>query len=604
MDDSPLRERVAGRRAGARHPGRPLCVAAALLGTAVGAAALAPQVADSGWRPAPAEAVVAALHFREVDAQASGLSVAHRSGAPGAAKRHMIECVGPGAGLFDADGDGDLDAWQVRGGQVQPDGLWQPAAEPDVLYLNDGTAHFAPAPQADTGRGFGFGVSAADVDGDADLDVYLTDLGPNRLLRNAGDARFAPVPDAGGAAGAVDDWSMAGAFADPDADGDLDLYVTNYLAHDLSHPMIASGRPCRWLGCEVPCGPKGLAPQADRYFVNDGAGGFAEGTQAAGFAAVAPAYAFQATWTDVDDDGLLDLFVANDSMPHYLFRNLGPSPDAPARFAEQGLAAGCALSDTGKEQAGMGVAAGDLDGNGQLDLVMTNFSQEQNAAFRNQSRPGQPLLFDDGSRTGLGWPSFHDLGWGANLLDADLDGDLDLFVANGHVYPHVDGCGISHTTFAQRCRLYEQVAPGRFRDATDRAGPALQVAGAHRGSAAGDLDGDGDADLLVACLDATPRLLLNESVRAGIWLRIVLAPAARAPGARITLTGAERTWVGEARAGSSFLGVEDPAALLVGVPGDASFAATVRWPGGRVETFSGLRPGQTVVLTLGSGAGP
>ncbi|MBM3986322.1 MAG: CRTAC1 family protein, partial [Planctomycetes bacterium] len=475
---------------------------------------------------------------------------------------------------------------------------------PDVLYLNDGAARFAPAPQVETGRGFGFGVCAADVDGDADLDIYLADLGPNRLLRNEGDARLAPVPGAGGAAGAADDWSMCGAFADPDADGDLDLYVTNYLAHDRAHPMIASGRPCRWLGCEVPCGPKGLTPQADRYFVNDGAGGFAEGTQAAGFAAAAPAYAFQAVWTDADGDGLADLFVANDSVPNYLFRNLGPADGAPARFAEVGLAAGCALSDTGKEQAGMGVAVGALDGDSRLDLVMTNFSQEQNAAFRNQGRAGAPLLFDDGTRTGLGWPSFHDLGWGANSFDADLDGDLDVFVANGHVYPQVDGCGISHTTYAQRCRLYEQVAPGRFRDATDRAGPALQVPDAHRGSAAGDLDGDGDIDLLVARLDAPPRLLLNESARAGSWLRVVLAPPASAPGARVTLAGAERTWTGEARAGSSFLGVEDPAALHVGVPDDASFTASVRWPDGRVETFTGLHAGRTHVLTLGSGSAP
>jgi len=538
-----------------------------------------------------------------VPSEASGLTLAHRSGAPGVAKRHMIECVGPGAGLFDADGDGDLDAWQVRGGEVQPDGSWSAPADGDVLYLNDGAARFAPAPLADTGRGFGFGVAAADVDGDEDLDVYLADLGPNRLLRNEGAARLVPVPAADGAAGAADDWSMAGAFADPDGDGDLDLYVSNYLAHDLAHPMIASGRPCRWLGCEVPCGPKGLRPQADRFFLNDGDGRFREATQAAGFAAPAPAYAFQAVWTDVDADGRIDLFVANDSVPNYLFVNATPAGGA-LRFEEQGLAAGCALSDTGKEQAGMGVAAGDLDGNGLLDLVMTNFSQEQNAAFVNESRPGAPALFDDGSRSGLGWPSFHDLGWGVNLLDADLDGDLDVFVANGHVYPHADGCGISHTVYAQRCRVFEQVAPGRFRDVTEAAGPALQEAHAHRGSAAGDVDGDGDADLLVARLDATPRLLRNDSARAGDWTRVLLAPPARAAGARLELRAAGRTWTGEVRAGSSFLGVEDPAALHVGVPAGASLDARVRWPDGRLEEWSGLQPGRVLVLARGAGRAP
>ena len=603
MEKPPLRRCVPWFRAGARAVGRWTVAAACVMSAAAPAAALAPQLASGvGGGSGASGAKPRAFELRGVPPERSGLQFTHRSGAPGTAKRFMIECVGAGLGLLDADGDGDLDLYCVQGGDVAADGQPVPAADGDRLFLNDGNAHFAPAPDGDLGRGFGFGVSAADVDGDDDVDVFVACLGKDRLLRNDGAARLKPAADAG-VAGADGDWGMCGAFGDPDADGDLDLYVTNYLAHDLAHPMLKPGRTCRWLGCEVPCGPTGLTPQPDRYFVNDGAGHFRDATAGSGFDTAAPAYAFQAVWTDVDGDGRPDLFVANDSVPNYLFLNRGPG-EGP-RFEECALRAGCALSDTGKEQAGMGVAVGDLDGDLSLDLFMTNFSQEQNAAFRNESRAGEPSFFDDGGPTGLGWPSFFDLGWGASLLDADLDGDLDVFVANGHVYPQVDGCHISQTTFGQRCRLFEQVTPGRYRDATDRAGAALQQPGAHRGSAAGDLDGDGDVDIAVSTLDGAPLLLLNETPRAGSWLRVLLLPPARAVGARVDLTDGTRTWAGEARAGSSFLGVEDPAALHVGVAADARLTARVRWPDGNVEVFRDLVPGATARLSRGQGeAGP
>jgi enediyne biosynthesis protein E4 len=607
VETSPLRRRAPPFGPGKPAAGRGFRAAACLLGCAAPAFAIAPQsIAASlaGGQSAASAPASSTFEFRELPPDASGVDFVHGSGASGTAKRFMIECVGTGIGLFDADGDGDLDLYCVQGGKVEPNGGFEPVKDGDRLYLNDGAARFRRAPKCETGSGFGFGVSAADVDGDADVDLFLADLGPERLLLNDGAAHLRPAAEAGGAAGAPRDWSMCGAFGDPDADGDLDLYVANYLDPDPAHPMLASGRPCRWLGCEVPCGPRGLTPQADRFFLNDDGGRFSDATAACGFASAAPAYAFQAAWTDVDDDGRLDLFVANDSMPAYLFRNLGSSGDAPVRFKEQGLLAGCALSDIGKELAGMGVAVGDLDGDLSLDLVMTNFSQEQNAVFRNESRPGEPSFFDDAGKSGLGWPSFFDLGWGASLLDADLDGDLDLLVANGHVYPHVDGCGISQTTYAQRLRLYEQTAPGRFRDATDGAGAALQKAGAHRGCAAGDLDGDGRTDLAVAVLDGPPRLLLNASRSAGRAARLVLSPPERAVGARVTLTDGTRSWEGEGRAGSSFLSAEDPAALVVGVAPDAVLTARVRWPGGAVELFRGLHAG-TSVLQQGAGeAGP
>jgi enediyne biosynthesis protein E4 len=548
--------------------------------------------------------------LREVPAASRGVDFVHHSGAPGTAKRFMIECIGAGAALFDAEGDGDLDLCFVQGGDALADGTPVPATGGDRLYLNDGSGRFTRSDALQSGSGFAFGVTAADVDGDDDADLFIAGLGPNRLLLNDGAGRLVVEPGARGMAGGDGDWSMCGAFADADGDGDLDAYVTNYLAHDLGHGMISSGRPCRWLGCEVPCGPAGLVAQQDRFYLNDGAGHFTDATHAAGLDAAAPAYAFQAVWTDLDDDGRLDVFVANDSVPNSLWRNLGPGADAegnavPVRFEECGLRAGCALSDTGRQQAGMGVAAGDLDGDLRIDLVMTNFSQEPNAWFHNECAPGRGMFFfEEAEAAGLGRPSYFDLGWGCSLLDVELDGDLDLFVANGHVYPQVDACGISGTTFTQDNRLYVQAPRKRFRTPP----PDVVMPGAQRlssrGSSAGDLDGDGDVDLVVTNLDGPPTLLFNESVRTGTWLRLLLAPPAAAAGARVVLEEGGRRQAREVLAGSSFLGSED-VALHFGLAAPAESgplpSATVRWPDGLVEVFSGLRPGATVHLLRGAG---
>ena len=536
------------------------------------------------------------LAFTPLGPEQSGLAFRHRAGRAGLAKRLMVECVGAGLGLVDLDDDGDLDVYLVQGGDVDDDGHVRGAL--DALFLNDGLGVFAPGPDGDRGRGFGFGVTAGDVDGDGDEDLFVADLGPNELLLNDGRAGLTSTPDASGLAGAADDWSMSGAFGDPDRDGDLDLYVTNYLLHDPSHPLL-DGMTCRWMGCEVPCGPKGLPTQADRFHLNDGNGHFEDATAACGLADVPAGYAFQAVFCDLDDDGDADLFVANDSVPNACFVNEGLDDQGRPRFVERGMEAGLALSDSGKEQAGMGVAVGDLDGDLRPDLVLTNFSREANGAFLNASVPGYGVLFfDEANATGLGRPSYFDLGWGASLLDVDLDGDLDLFVANGHVYPQVEECGLSDTTFAQRDKLFEQVTPGRFRLASVA---GLDAALASRGSAAGDLDGDGDEDLLVAELDGPVRLLRNDSLRAGAWCSLDLRPLAASVGARVLLRQGDRVRADEVHRGSSFLSTEDRR-LHFGLTADGDPVwADVRWPDGRWERFGPLAPDRVQVLTRGSG---
>lgn len=540
--------------------------------------------------------------LRAVSASQRGVSFVHRSGAVGVEKRFMIECVGAGLGLIDVDADGDLDLYMVQGGDVDRRGHVRTGeASRDALYLNDGRGHFADAGEraGELADGFGFGVAAADIDGDGDEDLLVTQLGQNQLLLSDGSGRFAQASHAQGLAGSPDDWSMAAAFGDADIDGDLDVYVTNYLAHDLEHSML-SGTACRWLGCEVPCGPAGLTPQADRFYINDGAGHFDDVTDECGLGDVAPGYAFQVVFADLDGDVDLDVFVANDSVPNTFFVNQGAGDDGRPRFVEQGMRAGLALSAMGKEQAGMGVALGDVDGDLMPDMVMTNFSREHNALFLNASMPGMgALFFDESGSGGIGRPSYFDLGWGASLFDVELDGDLDLFVSNGHIYPQVDECEISQVAFGQQDRLSLQVEPGRFEPGPDvLAGGSL----ASRGLAAGDLDGDGDIDLVSSTLDGAPVFVINESTRIGHWLSVELLPLLDAVGATVLVeSGSGADAVRQQRAvvrGSSFLCTEDRR-VHFGVADGAPVTVKVTWPDGTVETHEEVSLDQRLKLSRG-----
>ncbi|MCB9896888.1 MAG: VCBS repeat-containing protein [Planctomycetes bacterium] len=561
------------------------------------------DVAQDGPAPPAGGERSSAVLFVEVPAEDSGIAFVHHAGARGVEKRFMIECVGAGLGLVDLDGDGDLDLYCVQGADVDEGGriVTGPRSR-DALFLNDGGLRFSPSGAGvDLGGGHGSGVCAADVDGDGDDDLFVTNLGFDELLLNDGAARLSCAPGASGAAGAETDWSMGAAFADADADGDLDLYVARYHAHDLSLPML-SGHPCTWLGCEVPCGPQGLPAQADAFFVNDGRGAFVERTSACGMALPQARYGFQPVFGDFDGDGDADLFVSNDSVENSLFVNEGRGDDGLPHFDEQGMRSGLALSDTGKAQAGMGVAVADLDGDLDDDVVMTNFAREVNACFVNASNAAfGPLFFDEGNPSGLGRPSYFDLGWGCNVFDADLDGDVDVFVANGHVYPHVQGCNISSTSFAQLDRVFLQLAPGRFAPPPGGAGPALDVAAPSRGSAAGDLDGDGDVDLVVAQLDGAPRLLRNESRRAGRFVLLDLRPLAAAVGARVTVEAEGTRRAAEVRAGSSFLCTEDRRLHFGLPPGEGTLTVHVRWPDGLSERFTELPSDGVRVLVHGTG---
>jgi len=407
----------------------------------------------------------------------------------------ILEVNGGGAALFDADGDGDMDLLLVSPGAYPARGAR--VGGTNRLYRNDG------GQLTDVTAGSGVdvaaycnGVAVGDVDGDGRRDLYLTCLGSNILLHNDGELRFTAVPDAAGAAAAAagaaaDSWSTSALFVDIDRDGDLDLYVTRYLDFDPDDPPLhgRNGKSCLWLDMPVMCGPQGLPPQADVFFLNEG-GRFRDATAERGFGA-APSYGLGVIDGDWNGDGWPDLYVSNDSMPNFLFLGQG---DGSVR--ESGVLGGAALSSRGREQAGMGIAAGDTDGDGDEDLLVTNFSLEPNAFYVNL---GNGRFADMADPMGLGGPSRMMLGWGALFADVDLDGDLDLITANGHVYPQADAPNTG-TAYAQPDMLYLNDGQGRF---TVAHWPGERPA-VSRALAAGDLDDDGVTDVVITRLHGPP----------------------------------------------------------------------------------------------------
>lgn len=459
----------------------------------------------------------------------------------------ILEVNGGGVALFDADGDGDLDLLLVSPGAYPESGAVSGGT--NRLYRNDGSMRFTDV-TAGSGvdvPGFCNGVAVADVDRDGDRDLYLTRLGENVLLLNQGNLKFSAAPQAAGAAGAPDDWSTSALFVDVDRDGDPDLYVVNYLAFDPDHPPLdgEGGRSCQWKGHSVMCGPQGLPPQADRFFRNDG-GQFVEATESSGFAA-APSYGLGVLDGDFNGDGFPDIYVTNDSQPNFLFSSQGQGA-----YLERGLLAGAALSVRGREQAGMGLAAGDVDGDGDEDLLVTNFSLESNALYVND---GGERFSDQSGPAGIAGASMALLGWGAAFLDADLDGDLDLLTANGHVYPQADLPG-TDTTYAQPDLLQLNDGQGRF-ELTSWAGEPPSVS---RALCTGDLDDDGITDLVVLPREGTPRVYRGTGLgRPSLQVELLGPPGnPDGVGTVLRLEDGQGVQVRRVRASAGYQAVGDP----------------------------------------------
>ena len=526
----------------------------------------------------------------------SGISFHHTNGATG--KRFMPETTVGGAAWIDCDGDGRLDLYLVNGNE-HPD-VGGPGGVGNVLYRNLGDGRFedvtAAAGVGD--RGYGSGAAVGDFDNDGRSDLYVTNFGVNVLYRNLGDGRFEDVT--GTAAVEAPEWSSSATFVDVDGDGLLDLYVCNYVDYDPG--KVCTSRAGR---TRTYCSPREFPGVPDRLYRNLGGGRFEDVSQRSGIAVGGPAAgkSLGVVALDHDDDGDQDIYVASDQTPNLLFRN-----DGTGRFQEIGLLADVAYSREGISQAGMGVDVGDIDLDGRPDLVVTNFTDERNAYYRNE---GGGLFREVSESTGLGGVSMEMLGFGIVLLDHDLDGDLDLYVGNGHVLDNAAEIREGQT-FAQRDQLLQNVDGERFRDVSGASGAWFDRATVSRAVASADIDDDGDEDLIVVSTGGPVALLRNDHAGAHwIALRLEGRDSNRdGYGARVVFTirrgDQETARVFECRAGRSYASSCDPRVRVGLGTGDVDVSRVdISWPSGRVQTLERPRIDRThrvVESAEGSGA--
>ncbi len=475
-------------------------------------------------------------------------------------KPHIMESNGTGLGLLDYDRDGDLDlylvnGWRLEGNQVVERGR-------DVLYRNDGSRFVDVTAAAGLGDdSWGSGLATGDIDGDGLVDLLVTNFGPDTLYRNLGDGSFARVADPP----SIDGWSAGAVFFDADLDGDEDLFLGAYIDCTLEE-VLEEVPSLDWEGLKVMLGPFGLEGKANQYFENTGGGSFRLATEEAGLEDVGLFYTFGIMALDLDGDLDLDIYAANDSNPNYLYDNQGDGT-----FVEVGLWSGAALDAMGAAQAGMGLAAGDLESDGLADIFVTNFQKDASTLYRNLGS----FIFEDVTRNlRLDKPTFALLSWGTTLSDFDQDGDLDTFVANGHIYPQADLVPEISGGFRQPNLLLLNDGDA-FTDVTSRAGPGLAVEEVSHGLAVGDLDFDGDLDMAVSNIDTAPTLLRNDSEGLGSWLMVEAGDAVRA-----SVDVGDLHLVRHRVEGGSFLSVNDPRHHFGLAEADSVERLSVVWPDG------------------------
>jgi hypothetical protein len=538
------------------------------------AAALGPSQEKPASRPASAPAP--AIVFEEVDPAAAGIDFVHHMG--GAGEKYVVETMGSGVALFDADGDGDEDVYLLQGAPMPGAAAFDSRSR---FYTNEGNWQFKDATdRSGLGRaGYAMGAAVADIDNDGDLDVYVSAYGRGHLFVNQGNGVFADATEKSGIA--ASGFLSSAAFGDLDNDGLADLYIANYLdfAEAEKNPFCGKHVP----GGRSYCSPHAFSGAKDYLYRNLGAGKFADVSQQTG---VARAGRFDGkglgvVLSDLDLDGDLDIVVANDSCANFLYRN-----DGNWHFEEVAAIAGVAFAEDGRERAGMGIDSADCDGDGLPDILICNLNAEPNSFFRNRGK----LVFEDQSgASGLGPPSVPFVGFGCGLVDFDGDGDLDALVANGHILDNAELFGDA-SPYRERPLLFENLGRARFKliAATQ---PFLATPRVLRGLAFADLDGDGDPDAVATPSEGPPVLLRNRSnpINHRITLRLAGNPSNRAAiGARVVWWSGGVAHTSEVRTGHSYLSASS-AALSLGLGAAESIERLeIHWPSGKVTESKGL----------------
>lgn len=512
--------------------------------------------------------------------------------------RFLLETTGCGIAFVDYDNDGWLDIFVVNGSRLEA--AFPPGEAPvSRLYKNnrDGTFTDVTVKAGVARTGWGQGVCVGDYNNDGFEDILVTYWGGIALWRNNGDGTFTDVAQQAGLLpqpGGMNRWNTGCAFLDYDRDGHLDLFIANYIDFEQSRVPTPESGACIYKGLKVACGPPGLPGGKNLLYRNRGDGTFAEVSKEAGILDTPGTYGLGVVVSDFDNDGWPDIYVANDSAPSALYFN-----QHNGTFREMAIEAGAAYSPDGKSQAGMGVSAGDYDGDGLIDIVKTNFAGDTSSLYRNL---GQRIFEDMTFQSGLG-RNTRFLGWGAGFADFDNDGRLDIFLANGHVYPEVSD-NLMEYGYKQRKVVYRNVGGGRFEDVSEAAGPGALELVAARGCAFGDFDNDGDIDVVVNCNNDIPQLLRCDCLTGNNWIKVktVGVQSNRSGiGTRVvcrTPDGLVQT--SEVRSGGSYISQND-LRVHFGLGRSESCSLELRWPSGIVDRFESV-PARSI-LTVREGEG-
>jgi hypothetical protein len=517
-------------------------------------------------------------------------------------KRFIIETNGAGVAFIDYDGDGWLDALVLNGTRLKEgtrdNETWPPERAPTPhLYRNnhDGTFVDVTARAGLRRTGWASSVCAGDYDNDGRIDLFITYFGQNVLYHNVG-GRFEDVTRAAGLPDGGTRWGSGCAFVDYDRDGRVDLFVANYLRFDLaSAPEIGRGPNCVWKGVPVNCGPRGLPTDTNLLFHNNGDGSFTDVSDASRVPRVTGRYAMTATAADFDGDGWIDIYVACDSTASILYRN-----NHDGTFTDTAVSSGVAYSENGTQQAGMGIAVGDFNGDGVLDLFKTHFADDIPALYRGL---GKGLFEDTALAAGLGVLNRY-VEWGAGMPDLDNDGRPDLVYVTGNVYPEVEAVLAQYPHRGPRV-VFRNADGRRFENVSATSGAGATSAHSSRGAAFGDFDNDGDLDVLVFNMNEPPSLLRNDYAGPNHWLAIRLEGTSSnrsALGATVRVTAGGRTQAQAVLSQSSYYSHDDLRLHFGLSAASAAEKIEVTWPSGRVETLTNVVGGRVVVIREGSAA--